>query len=214
MELSAEHEVPDLLTFMANFWSGNTHDRNEMGTEESEQSTPVENERDTDECSSTGSAEEPVASVPSGERVGESCTERQPGGGRVNTPAGPGRHGSCNDAGIAVNMPAGVALEEEYSSELVVQFDHLHQLFVTKNPVLCHEVEKNFNRLSHSYAHILDEHIRAEIAPVPFKFQHAHPSGFPFFLTLREFLIILGFYAPFHSEINLFNFSQLLANSN
>ena len=32
--------------------------------------------------------------------------------------------------------------EEEYL--------HLHQLFVTKNPVLCREVEKNFEKLQHA----------------------------------------------------------------
>ena len=72
------------------------------------------------------------------------------------------------------------------------EYDHLHQLFLTKNPVLCREVERNFNKLSHSYSEILSQRIQVENAPLPTRFQDAHPAAFPYFLTLREFLVLLG----------------------
>ena len=78
--------------------------------------------------------------------------------------------------------------------EMAEEYDHLHQLFITKNPVLCHEVERNFNKLTHSYPQYLLERIQVENAPLPTRFQHAHPAAFPYFLTLREFLVLLGIF--------------------
>ena len=72
------------------------------------------------------------------------------------------------------------------------QYDHLQQLFITKNPNLCKEVEHIFTNLTHAYPHEAQARIRVENSPMPTRFQNAHPDSFPYFLTLKEFLIILG----------------------
>ena len=72
------------------------------------------------------------------------------------------------------------------------QYDHLQQLFITKNPNLCKEVEHIFTNLTHAYPREAQARIRVENSPMPTRFQNAHPDSFPYFLTLKEFLIILG----------------------
>lgn len=81
-------------------------------------------------------------------------------------------------------QPAAAELEEKY--------DHLQQLFITKNPNLCKEVEHIFTNLTHAYPREACARIRVENSPMPTRLQNAHPDSFPYFLTLKEFLIILG----------------------
>ena len=73
--------------------------------------------------------------------------------------------------------------------------DHLHQVFITKNPVLCSEVKKNFSKLSHSCA-AAREHVAVENIDLPSRFQDVHPAAFPLFLTSREFLLMLDASLP------------------
>ena len=46
------------------------------------------------------------------------------------------------------------------------EYDHLHQLFVTKNSVLCSEVHKNFSELCHA-SDIAEEHVGMENDVMP-----------------------------------------------
>ena len=69
-------------------------------------------------------------------------------------------------------------------------WDHLRQVFVTKNPVLCSEVQKNFCDLSHA-SDIAQHHNAVELDELPNRLQDVHPDVFPLFLTMRRFLLML-----------------------
>ena len=92
------------------------------------------------------------------------------------------------------STPAGSSstLPPTEENEPADQYDHLQQLFITKNPNLCKEVEHIFTNLTHAYPRVAQARIRVENSPMPTRFQNAHPDAFPYFLTLKEFLIILG----------------------
>ena len=69
-------------------------------------------------------------------------------------------------------------------------WDHLRQIFVTKNPVLCSEVQKNFCDLSHA-SDIAQHHTAVELDELPNRLQDVRPDVFPLFLTMRRFLLML-----------------------
>ncbi|CAL1538728.1 unnamed protein product [Lymnaea stagnalis] len=69
-------------------------------------------------------------------------------------------------------------------------FEHLHQVFVTKNPVLCTEVEKNFLKLRHASAILLEHNSRATKS-LPNTLQEVDDLCFPLFLTSRQLLLML-----------------------
>ncbi|GFR81204.1 TPR and ankyrin repeat-containing protein 1-like, partial [Elysia marginata] len=69
-------------------------------------------------------------------------------------------------------------------------FSHLHQLFVTKNPKLCSEVEKNFLKLRHASGTLTD-HNGVELEPLPNTLQDVEDLAFPLFLTSRQLLLML-----------------------
>ncbi|XP_059158005.1 TPR and ankyrin repeat-containing protein 1-like isoform X2 [Physella acuta] len=71
-----------------------------------------------------------------------------------------------------------------------VIYEHLHQLFVTKNPVLCTEVEKNFLKLRHA-TNILHEHNAVPNNPLPNTLQDVDDFSYPLFLTSRQLLLML-----------------------
>ncbi len=75
--------------------------------------------------------------------------------------------------------------------------DHLHQVFVTKNPVLCSEVQKNFRDLSQACS-VAQSHLKAiESNPLlPPRLQDVHSAGYPLFLTARQFLMMLDASLP------------------
>ena len=91
------------------------------------------------------------------------------------------------------------------------EFTHLQQLFVTKNPVLCREVERNFNKLSRAHEAVLTERTRLADSPLPTRLQNAASAAFPFFLTLREFLVMLGTFLSLYTHLlNDFGFINSL----
>ena len=77
-------------------------------------------------------------------------------------------------------------------------WDHLHQVFVTKNPVLCSEVQKNFCNLSHASA-VASHHTAVELDDLPARMQDVRADAFPLFLTMRHLLLMLdgSMAAPF-----------------
>lgn len=70
------------------------------------------------------------------------------------------------------------------------QFDHIHQLFITKNAVLSNEVQKNFRELTHA-DEILREHVEHEEEILPNRLQDVQDYSFPLFLTSRQLLLML-----------------------
>ncbi|KAK7091654.1 hypothetical protein V1264_009311 [Littorina saxatilis] len=76
-----------------------------------------------------------------------------------------------------------------------VEYDHLHQLFVTKNQVLCSEVQKNFRELCHAddIAHF---HVDIEESAMPHKLQDIDQYKFPLFVTSRQLILMLDASLP------------------
>ncbi|XP_038048886.1 TPR and ankyrin repeat-containing protein 1-like [Patiria miniata] len=73
--------------------------------------------------------------------------------------------------------------------------DHLHQIFVTKNAVLCSEVQRNFCDMSHA-CEFAGEPLAQQDTPIPHRFQDAHQARFPLFLSSRQLLLILDASLP------------------
>ena len=74
-------------------------------------------------------------------------------------------------------------------------YEHLHQLFVTKNSVLCSEVQKNFRELSHACPDAKD-HVADEDNPLPPKLQDVSDTAWPLFINSRDLLLMLDASLP------------------
>ncbi|MGH0145262.1 UNVERIFIED_CONTAM: hypothetical protein FKN15_004951 [Acipenser sinensis] len=73
------------------------------------------------------------------------------------------------------------------------QLEHLHQVFVTKNHVLCKEVQKNFIELSKSMK--ATSHFRP-LEPNIYRLQDIQDDHFPLFITSKQFLLLLDASMP------------------
>ncbi|XP_038665773.1 TPR and ankyrin repeat-containing protein 1-like isoform X2 [Scyliorhinus canicula] len=73
------------------------------------------------------------------------------------------------------------------------KLEHLHQVFVTKNHVLCQEVLKNFIELSKSTK--ATGHFRP-LEPTLYKLQDIKDENFPLFLTSQQFLLLIDASLP------------------
>ena len=82
-------------------------------------------------------------------------------------------------------------LEDASSSNL----EHLHQIFITKNSVLCSEVEKNFRELCHAYP-AAESRIKFEGRSIPARIQDIHEEEWPLFVNSRDWLLILDASLP------------------
>lgn len=69
-------------------------------------------------------------------------------------------------------------------------YDHLHQVFITKNVVLCSEVHKNFKELSHT-CDVARHFVSQEEQPLPQRIQDLGDNQFPIFLTFKKLLLML-----------------------
>lgn len=78
---------------------------------------------------------------------------------------------------------------EEESDKLV----HLHQIFVTKNHVLCQEVKRNFTELSKSSKATC--HFKP-LEPNIYRLQDVKDENFPLFLTTKQLLLLLDASVP------------------
>ncbi len=80
-------------------------------------------------------------------------------------------------------------LDDINTDEILVEED-LHQVFVTKNYVLCDQIKKRFFNMvaAHDF---LSEHLDFENSPLPNSFSEVDNLAFPIFLTARQFYIIL-----------------------
>ena len=68
--------------------------------------------------------------------------------------------------------------------------DHLQQVFITKNSVLCAQFKKKFFDLAHTVPK-LSEHLKYEDVPYPNTLQEIDPHAYPLFLTFRDWLELL-----------------------
>ncbi|XP_052214395.1 TPR and ankyrin repeat-containing protein 1-like isoform X2 [Dreissena polymorpha] len=79
---------------------------------------------------------------------------------------------------------------EEPHEEVETMYDHLHQLFITKNAVLCSEVQKNFRELSHANE-LMADYMQHEDENLPPRLQDVEDYAFPMFVTSRQLLLML-----------------------
>ncbi len=102
------------------------------------------------------------------------------------------RGGDCEPATSCPAEPIE-SVETGFKSE--ESLEHLHQLFVTKNGVLCQEIKKNFNALSQACTFV--KHT-AEQDAAPLKLQDVDDtaSGWPLFLNARDLYVILDASLP------------------
>ena len=95
----------------------------------------------------------------------------------LEEPANARQHGVDDKA-----TPQSAQQEEKY--------DHIHQLFITKNPVLCGRMHRNFVQLSQgSSDDVLYTHDNN--LPLPHSLQGLTDKHFPLFLTSRQWLVLL-----------------------
>lgn len=79
------------------------------------------------------------------------------------------------------------------SAEASNSLEHLHQIFVTKNPVLCQEVQRNFIELSKSSK--VTSHFKP-LEPNVHKLQDIKDENFPLFVTSKQLLLLLDASMP------------------
>lgn len=79
---------------------------------------------------------------------------------------------------------------DEDNSVIEVIEENLHQVFVTKNYVLCDQMKKRFYSMSAAYS-FLETHLPYEEVAVPNSFGKFEDLSFPAFLTARQFYILL-----------------------
>ena len=83
----------------------------------------------------------------------------------------------------------------EFEEQDALQYEHLHQVFITKNPVLCSEVKKNFAELSHACP-AAREHVENEETPLPNRIQDIDDAAWPLFINSRDWLLLLDASLP------------------
>ena len=86
----------------------------------------------------------------------------------------------------AANDSADESQEEECNTDL----EHLHQVFITKNYVLCAQMKKRFYDLA-AGSDIAKQHMPFEDAERPTSFSKLDDLAYPLFLTAREFFLLL-----------------------
>uniref|UniRef100_A0A8C2TV57 Tetratricopeptide repeat and ankyrin repeat containing 1 n=1 Tax=Coturnix japonica TaxID=93934 RepID=A0A8C2TV57_COTJA len=83
--------------------------------------------------------------------------------------------------------------DQTCNSEEPNRLEHLHQIFVTKNPVLCQEVQKNFIELSKSSK--VTSHFKP-LEPNVHRLQDIKDENFPLFITSKQLLLLLDASMP------------------
>ncbi|XP_068863754.1 TPR and ankyrin repeat-containing protein 1 [Aphelocoma coerulescens] len=100
---------------------------------------------------------------------------------------------SVGTAGAEMNL-CGVHEEDQTcSAEASNGLEHLHQIFVTKNPVLCREVQRNFIELSKSSK--VTSHFKP-LDPNIHRLQDIKDENFPLFVTSKQLLLLLDASMP------------------
>uniref|UniRef100_A0A8D0HJB0 Tetratricopeptide repeat and ankyrin repeat containing 1 n=1 Tax=Sphenodon punctatus TaxID=8508 RepID=A0A8D0HJB0_SPHPU len=82
---------------------------------------------------------------------------------------------------------------EDRTTEEPDKLEHLHQIFVTKNHVLCQEVQRNFIELSKSSK--ATSHFKP-LEPNVYRLQDVKDENFPLFVTSKQLLLLLDASMP------------------
>ncbi len=85
------------------------------------------------------------------------------------------------------------AIESESENDLYDSNDYLHQVFVTKSPVLCSQVKKEFDKLLVSWK---ADNFNRESLKMNSSFRDCGDNMFPLFLTSKKLLFILDASLP------------------
>lgn len=96
-------------------------------------------------------------------------------------------------AGAEMNSCGDHEEDQMCSAEASNRLEHLHQIFVTKNHVLCREVQKNFIELSKSSK--VTSHFKP-LDPNIHRLQDIKDEHFPLFVTSRQLLLLLDASIP------------------
>ncbi|XP_007943872.2 TPR and ankyrin repeat-containing protein 1 [Orycteropus afer afer] len=95
--------------------------------------------------------------------------------------------------GPATELPGYSRAKEVCVQDCPSQLEHLHQIFVTKNHVLCQEVQRNFIELSKSTK--ATSHYKP-LEPNVHKLQDLKDENFPLFVTSKQLLLLLDASLP------------------
>ena len=81
---------------------------------------------------------------------------------------------------------------------------HLHQIFITKNRVLCGEVQKTFREFMHADENT-EHHIEWENKDLPNRLQDINDYQYPLFITDRQLLLMLdaSLEPPYYFDRNI-----------
>nr|XP_006124073.1 TPR and ankyrin repeat-containing protein 1 isoform X2 [Pelodiscus sinensis] len=96
-------------------------------------------------------------------------------------------------ANTELNLLGDCEEEEEHSTEESDRLEHLHQIFVTKNHVLCQEVQRNFIELSKSSKST--SHFQPLESNV-YKLQDIKDENYPLYVTSKQLLLLLDASMP------------------
>ena len=88
------------------------------------------------------------------------------------------------------NSSATLESNDESKFEFTTDLEHLHQIFITKNYVLCTQMKKRFYDLA-AGSDIAKEHMPFEDAEKPTSLTKVDKLAYPLFLTAREFFLLL-----------------------
>ncbi|XP_030407140.1 TPR and ankyrin repeat-containing protein 1 isoform X3 [Gopherus evgoodei] len=101
------------------------------------------------------------------------------------------QYSSADDAEL--NLSGDCEEEEEHSAVESDKLEHLHQIFVTKNHVLCQEVQRNFIELSKSSKST--SHFQP-LEPNVYRLQEVKDENFPLHVTSKQLLLLLDASMP------------------
>ncbi|XP_069071086.1 TPR and ankyrin repeat-containing protein 1 isoform X1 [Pleurodeles waltl] len=82
---------------------------------------------------------------------------------------------------------------EDENSNKEEKLEHFHQIFITKNHVLCQEVQRNFTELSRSAK--ATSHFKP-VEPTVYRLQDLKDENFPLFATSKQLLLLLDASMP------------------
>ena len=95
---------------------------------------------------------------------------------------------SCDEIKDQESQEAATEGDEEMGDEIVEDCEHLRQVLVTKNEVLCNEIRKNFKELSIGSPVTTYEEIE-QIESM--KIEDIKPENYPLFVTTKDLLMLI-----------------------
>ncbi|XP_021357004.1 TPR and ankyrin repeat-containing protein 1-like [Mizuhopecten yessoensis] len=107
-----------------------------------------------------------------------------------------GEHNQAADSNKDVRHPCkSLSAEPEDDKQhmlddSVLLHNRLHQIFVTRNRLLCSEAKRNFNEMKHGSS-IAQKFGLCDDSPLPWHFDDIRDSQYPLFLTLEQLLILM-----------------------